>query len=217
MTFSSTVIESKLRTTWNVRAMPASTQATGPRPLMRAPSSLISPRSGVTWPAIELNSEVLPAPFGPIRPRISPCCTSKLISTFAATPPNDLLTRSTSSSTRALRHVAGDVARSAHADAEQARQTLRAQQSDAHDQRAVDHQVGPPPRPAEVAARQLRQRDQHGGADQRSPQRADAAQHRGQRDQDRQLAVHHALGVDVADILRIDRAADPGQPAADRR
>src|SRR5271165_4299262 len=118
MTFSSTVIESKLRTTWNVRAMPASTQATGPRPLMRAPSSLISPRSGVTWPAIELNSEVLPAPFGPIRPRISPCCTSKLISTFAATPPNDLLTRSTSSSTRALRHVAGDVARSAHADAE---------------------------------------------------------------------------------------------------
>ena len=38
MTFSSTVMLSKLRTTWNVRATPAREQATGPAPLIRRPS-----------------------------------------------------------------------------------------------------------------------------------------------------------------------------------
>src|SRR5580704_9458498 len=97
MTFSNTDIVSKLRTTWNVRAIPAIAQATGPVPETRVPRRRISPASGVISPEIKLNSEVLPAPFGPIRPRISPSRTSNDISTLAATPPNDLLTRSISS------------------------------------------------------------------------------------------------------------------------
>src|ERR1700722_18730829 len=136
MTFSSTVMESKLRTTWKVRAIPSNEHCSGGSPETRFPASRTSPASGTTAPDIALNSEVLPAPFGPIRPRISPSCTSKLISTLAATPPNDLLTRSTSSS--------GGIVRSgwrAHTDADQARQTLRPGERHDHDQRAVDHQV----------------------------------------------------------------------------
>src|SRR5260370_15292951 len=125
MTFSSTVMVSKLRTTWKVRAMPRPAHATGPRPETRLPSSRISPASGVTSPEIELNSEVLPAPFGPIRPRISPACTSKLISTLAATPPNDLLTWSTSSSLGTCYLPARR---------EQAHQALRPGQCDHHEQ-----------------------------------------------------------------------------------
>ena len=85
-------MESKLRTTWKVRAMPALAAATGPWPEMRMPSSRTSPLSGVTAPEMELKRLLLPAPLGPMRPRISPGWTSKLMSTLAATPPKDLLT-----------------------------------------------------------------------------------------------------------------------------
>ena len=96
MTFSSTVMLSKLRTTWNVRAMPARAHATGPIPLTRLPASRTSPRSGDTSPPIELNRLVLPAPFGPISPNISPSATENVTSTLAATPPNVFETPSTS-------------------------------------------------------------------------------------------------------------------------
>ncbi len=96
MVFSSTVMLSNERTTWKVRATPARAQATGPMPLIRRPSSRTSPRSGETSPPMELNREVLPAPFGPIRPRISPRATLNDTSTLAATPPKVLLTPSTS-------------------------------------------------------------------------------------------------------------------------
>src|ERR1041384_2981180 len=43
-----------------------------------------------------LNNVVLPDPFGPIRPRISLSLTARLTSRTAATPPNDLETRSSS-------------------------------------------------------------------------------------------------------------------------
>ena len=152
MTFSSTVMESKLRTTWNVRAMPSSEHCSGGSPDMRRPFSRTSPASGTTSPEIALNSEVLPAPFGPISPRISPSRTSKLISTLAATPPNDLLTRSTSSSGGIVRS-----GRRAHANADQAGQSLRPRQRHDDDQRAVDHQIHAAPRSAEIGARQLGQ------------------------------------------------------------
>src|SRR5919206_64420 len=46
-----------------------------------------------------LKHVVLPAPFGPIRPRISPLYRLKLTSLSATTPPNRSVTWSTSSST----------------------------------------------------------------------------------------------------------------------
>src|SRR5580692_1566442 len=145
MTFSSTVMESKLRTTWKVRAMPSSEHCSGGSLEIRCPASLTSPESGVTSPEIELNSDVLPAPFGPISPRISPSRTSKLISTLAATPPKDLLTLSTSSSRGIVRSRGRP-----HADADQAGQTLRPRKRHDNDQGAVDHKIDPAAGTAEI-------------------------------------------------------------------
>src|SRR5277367_4346311 len=125
--------------------MPRMAQISGGRPEMRAPSSRISPASGTTAPAMLLNRLVLPAPFGPIRPRISPSCTSKLISTLAATPPNDLLTRSTSSSGGIVRS-----SRRAHPNTQQTDQTLWPRQRHQYDQRPIDHQVYAAPRSPDI-------------------------------------------------------------------
>ena len=47
--------------------------------------------------------------------------------------------------------------------------------------------------------------------------RADAAEHRGQRHQQRELKAHDAFGVDVGDELRVEAAADRDQERRDRR
>src|SRR6476659_6046139 len=62
------------------------------------PSKRISPASGLLWPAISENNVVLPAPFAPIKPQISPALTSRLTSRTAATPPKRLDTLRSSSS-----------------------------------------------------------------------------------------------------------------------
>ena len=46
---------------------------------------------------MQLKSVVLPAPFGPIRPQIAPWATSKDTSWRAVTPPNRIVTPSTTS------------------------------------------------------------------------------------------------------------------------
>ena len=50
------------------------------------PSNRISPELGASVPLIRLISVVLPAPFGPITPRISPRCSIKLTSSTATRP-----------------------------------------------------------------------------------------------------------------------------------
>src|SRR6266853_1452897 len=54
------------------------------------PSHRTSPRSGSRKPLRTLKSVVLPAPFGPMMPRISPARTSKLTSNRAWRPRNAL-------------------------------------------------------------------------------------------------------------------------------
>ena len=58
---------------------------------VRALEQRCAPPSGLSWPLIMLKQVVLPAPFGPISARNSPSSTSKLTSSTACTPPNDLL------------------------------------------------------------------------------------------------------------------------------
>src|ERR1700690_1677888 len=52
----------------------------------------MSPSSLRNCPQTQLNSVVLPAPFGPTRPTLSPSPTSKLMSLTACTPPKDFAT-----------------------------------------------------------------------------------------------------------------------------
>src|SRR5262252_7551277 len=58
------------------------------RPPMSAPSRRIEPEEGRRLPAIRLKVVLLPDPFGPIRPRISPARTSKDTWLTAKKPPN---------------------------------------------------------------------------------------------------------------------------------
>src|SRR3546814_7778027 len=61
-------------------------------PDKRLPATEIAPLSAGNTPDIKLNSDVLPAPFGPIRPRISPALSSSVIWSATTTPPKRLHT-----------------------------------------------------------------------------------------------------------------------------
>src|SRR5262249_45038732 len=100
MTFSIAVISGKSRMFWNVRAMPIRLMLYGLRPLIRRPSNVTEPAVGLKTPVITLKQVVFPAPFGPMRPRISPSNNLKLTWSSATTPPKRSVTSSKSSSTR---------------------------------------------------------------------------------------------------------------------
>src|SRR5438309_8214910 len=63
------------------------------------------PALGAYKPAMQLNVVLLPDPFGPISPRISPCSTAKETLFTALSAPNRLLKPRTSSSGTFSAHV----------------------------------------------------------------------------------------------------------------
>src|SRR6185437_5267963 len=75
-------------TCWKVRAMPARAIRRCFHLAISVPRNVMWPRSGARAPVIRLNIVVLPAPFGPMKPRISPAPISKLTSLTAMSPPN---------------------------------------------------------------------------------------------------------------------------------
>src|SRR5713101_7748468 len=76
---------------WNVRAIPRWQTASGVRPPISAPSKRMLPAVGVSAPEMQLKAVVLPEPFGPMRPRISPFLTSKDTPLRAVNPPKRLV------------------------------------------------------------------------------------------------------------------------------
>ena len=66
-------------------------------PAISRPSRRIEPPEGASAPAIRLKVVLLPEPFGPIRPRISPCASSNETSLTAVNPPKRLVSRLTES------------------------------------------------------------------------------------------------------------------------
>src|SRR5258705_8012526 len=70
----------------------------GASPAMLSPARLIVPRSGGWMPVMRLTSVVLPAPFGPMRPRISPAPIVRATSLVATSPPKRLVSPTVSSS-----------------------------------------------------------------------------------------------------------------------
>ena len=67
-----TVIEPNTSRRWNVRPSPARARRCDGQPATSSPPRCTVPRSGRTVPAMAPNSVVLPAPFGPMMPTISP-------------------------------------------------------------------------------------------------------------------------------------------------
>src|SRR5262245_13350007 len=100
------------------------------------------------------NSVVLPAPFGPMSPTISPGATSRLAPETAWSPPNRFRTPATS------RSATSGGRRSTRPDAPEMRiDALGQEQDDADQEHAVHHEVeSRPSRAGEVDPRDLGER-----------------------------------------------------------
>src|ERR1700730_3696660 len=73
---------------WKVRAMPLRSLRCGGWRVTSSPRKMMRPVVGLNAPAIRLKSVVLPAPLGPMIPRISSSETLTLTSRSAWKPPN---------------------------------------------------------------------------------------------------------------------------------
>jgi len=89
---------SKGRTIWKVRPIPMRLRSWGLAWVMGRSSKRMVPALGVRRPEMRLKTVVLPAPFGPMSPTISPGRTSKVRSETAVRPPKDLVRPETSRS-----------------------------------------------------------------------------------------------------------------------
>src|SRR5215467_10760440 len=87
-TFSRTVAPGRMLVIWYERAIALREMACGGRPAMSSPLNTIRPLVGRITPVKELKNVDLPAPFGPMIPRISPRATEMLTLLTAARPPN---------------------------------------------------------------------------------------------------------------------------------
>ena len=85
--FSATVREEKIRASWNERPRPNAARLSGDQSVTSWPRSSTRPSSSFRKPETSSKIVVLPAPFGPMRPRISPGIRSKLTSLVAVMPP----------------------------------------------------------------------------------------------------------------------------------
>src|SRR6185295_12495229 len=96
---SSTDIDSKVSGTWKVRARPSRARSSGGRRVTSAPANETVPELTGRSPVRQLKKVDLPAPLGPIRPRMSPCSTDTEASSTALKAPNALTTLRASIST----------------------------------------------------------------------------------------------------------------------
>ena len=87
-TFSKMVNLRKGRGIWKVRPMPRLMILCGGRPASSWPSNIIEPEVGGKVPESMSKIVLLPEPFGPIRPRNSPCSTLNDTLLTALKPPN---------------------------------------------------------------------------------------------------------------------------------
>ena len=131
-----------------VRAMPGARAAVQRQPVDRLRLQQIAPASGRTTPEIRLNSEVLPAPFGPIRPRISPACDRQVDvvgdddAAERLAQPVDAGLRSCASSLWSARQAAGISPRPMHRSARRAQEQEQQHQHGEDDALHRRHDAG---------------------------------------------------------------------------
>src|SRR5436305_171809 len=85
--FSKVVALGRMLVIWYERAMPLREMRSGDAPVMSSPSNRMCPEEGRNTPVRQLKNVLLPAPFGPIIARTSPCSTAKLTRLSAVRPP----------------------------------------------------------------------------------------------------------------------------------
>src|SRR5437868_8521989 len=107
---------------------------------MSLPSNSTLPEVAARSPVRQLKNVDFPAPFGPIRPRISPCCSVTDARSTALKLPNALVT---SRASRSMGGSPGNSGRSSGAPLcplpfDQGQNAARLKARDQHDDRAVD-------------------------------------------------------------------------------
>src|SRR5260370_15466309 len=216
ITFSSTDMPSNVCGTWKVRARPSCARASGVKLVMSWPSNKSVPDVEKSSPVRQLNRVDLPAPFGPIRPRMSPCSRVTEAPSTALKLPKAFVTSRASRSmgcSRGDRWLRGFVTlRPQPLDERQNAAGLKARDQD--NDRAV-HDEG---QPRALAAKQVvgdfLKRHQDRSAYQRSEQQAGAAQRGHDQDLHGNQDAEPGFRVDEAEHHRVERAGDAGQPGA---
>src|SRR6266542_963835 len=156
-----------------------------------------------------LKSVVLPAPFGPMMPRISPGEARSETLPTAVSPPKRFVTASSSSMK----------AHGAKALAEPADQAPRDEAHDQDQQAAIDDQVDADeaaPDIAEGREEEGFERGDEDGSHERAHGRADAADDRVELETDREVHREDVEGIDEAHVLRPERSAARGERGACR-
>src|SRR3954470_14445590 len=199
---SSTDIDSNVSGTWKVRARPRRARSSGGSRVTSAPAKETVPEVSGRSPVRQLKKVDLPAPLGPIRPRMSPCSTDTEAPSTALKAPNALVTLRASISTAHL------------AAFEQREEPARQEAGDDHDDRAVDHEGDAGALASQQAVRQLLERHQDQGADQRAEQLAGAAQRCHHHHLDRDQDAEARFGIDEAEHAEIERARQRGEGGA---
>src|SRR5579871_861460 len=169
MALSSTDMDSKVSGTWKLRASPRWARSSGGLPVTSTPAKCTVPEVGGKSPVRQLNRVDLPAPLGPIRPRMSPSSTATEALSTALKAPNALVM------SRASISMAAYWLGPARPPCEQRQQAGRQEARDDDDDGAVDEESQAGALAAEIAVRQLLERHQDQGAHQRPEQLAGAA------------------------------------------
>src|SRR5882724_9902646 len=213
MTFSSTVMPSNVCGTWKVRASPSCALASGDIAVMSWPSNNTLPEVETRSPVRQLKKVDLPAPLGPMRPRMSPCSSVTLAASTALKLPKALVTSRASRSMRCSlrsRRLGGLALRPQPDD--QRQNAARLEPGDDHDDGAIDDEGEACALAAQEIVGDFLQRHQDRSADQWAEQQTCAAERFQDQHHHRDQNAEPGLRIDKAEHHRIERAGDAGEP-----
>src|SRR5881398_1776476 len=143
---------------------------------MSWPSNMTLPEVASRSPVRQLKKVDLPAPFGPIRPRMSPCSSvTEAASTALKLPKAFVTSRASRSIGGSLRDgFLGRLAPPGDLPVDQRQNAAGLEPRDQHDDGAVEHEGEPRPLATEPTVGNLFQRHQDRGSNQRPKQQAGA-------------------------------------------
>src|SRR6516162_8814864 len=217
ITFSTTDMLSKVCGTWKVRANPSCARISGARRVTSRPSKKTLPDVDDRSPVRQLKKVDLPAPFGPIRPRMSPCCSVTEAALTALKLPKALViacaSRSMGNSPRrfGIHYLAGSFAPE---PIDQRQDASGLKPGNKHDDRAIDHEGKTGALASQQIVGNLFERHQDCGTHKRSEQQAGAAERGHDQDLDRDQDAKSGFGIDKAEHHGVERAGDAGKRSA---
>src|SRR5581483_6522124 len=220
ITFSSTVMPSKVCGTWKVRASPSCARSSGVTLVMSRPASSTWPDVTFKSPVRQLKKVDLPAPFGPIKPRMSPCSRVRLAASTALKLPKAFVTPRASRSMgrsrcQSLLLFRAGLGAPLQEPLDQCEDAAGLKARDQDNDRAIDHESEAGTLAAEQAVANLFQRHQDRSAHQRAEQQPCSAERRHDQYLHRDQQAEARVRVDKAEHHGIERAGNAGERRAE--